>query len=125
MIAEGGLGILGRLSEKVLGWIALVLLILLGIAAYQIGWAGWAMIWTALWKTVVWMAIVGAIPWSSRLFIDRILETGSNWASAVVLVAFVLIDVVVSLVILDGLPSGVWAWVAALAALGVAGGYNY
>ena len=69
--------------------------------------------------------IAAALPWSVRLFIRRILEIGSNWASLSLLAAFVLVDAVAGLLLLGGFPTGGWSWIAALAALAVAGTYSY
>ena len=120
-----GGGILGRLGEKVLGWIALGLLIALGVAIYEIGPAGRKAIWEGIWRTALWIVVVAALPWSAKLFIRRLLEVGSNWAGVVLLAAFVLVDVILGVALLGGLPHGGWGWLAALAAVGVAGTYNF
>lgn len=124
METTGG-GILGRLGEKVLGWIALALVIMLGIAIWQMGPEMRGRIWGGIWRTAVWLVIAGALPWTARFFITRILELGSNRAGVVLLAAFVTVNAVAGLILMKGLPSGGWGWIAALAALAVAGTYNY
>jgi hypothetical protein len=124
MESTGG-GILGRLGEKFLGWIALGLLILLGIGIWQMGPTGRAAVWSGIWRTLMWIAIAGGLPWLSRLFVRRILEIGSNWAAVIVIAAYTLVDAILGLVLMGGLPGGGWSWLAALAALAVAGTYNY
>jgi hypothetical protein len=124
MERPGG-GILGRLSEKVLSLIALALLVGLGVAIYEMGSAGRQALWNGIWRTCAWVAIAAVLPWSARLFIGRLVEIGSNWAGAAVIGAYILVDVIAGAVLLNGLPSGGWGWVAALAALAVAGTYNF
>lgn len=118
-------GILGRLGEKALGWIALGLLILLGVAIWRIGPDARQAIWNGIWKTCVWVALVAALPWSARLFISRIMEIASNWAGVILLAVLIAVDAIIGLLLLGGLPGGGWGWMAALTALAVAGTYNY
>jgi hypothetical protein len=124
MEIPGG-GILGRLGERVLGWIALALLIGVGIAIWQTPPDTKAAIWSGIWRTIAWLLIVAALPWTARLFIGRVLEIGSNWAGALLIAAFLAADIIVALVLMSAWPESGWAWVACLAALGVAGTYNY
>jgi len=124
MEVSGG-GILGRLSEKVIGWIVLGLLIFLGIAIYRMPAETKTAIWNGIWRSAVWVAIVAATPWSVKLFIRRILEAGTNWAGAALLAGLVAVDVVAALILMTGWPGSAWTWVAALGALAVAGAYNY
>lgn len=121
--ARGGL--VGRLFEKTLGWVILGGLIAVGLAIYRMGPTGRAALWEGIWRTAAWLAFAAVLPWSGRLFIGRILEIGSNWAGVVLLAALLLLDVICGLILLGGLPSGGWSWVAALAALGVVGTYNF
>ena len=118
-------GILGRLGEKVLGWIALGLLIAIGFAIYKMGPDGRQAVWEGIWRTSAWLVIAAALPWSARLFIRRIIEIGSNWAGLGLLAAYVLVDAVAGLLLLGGFPTGGWSWIAVLAALAVAGTYSY
>lgn len=120
-----GPGILGRLGEKMLGWIALALLIALGIAIWQMGPEMRGAILSGIWRTVVWIVVAAGLPWLSRLFIGRVLEAGTNWAGVVLIGAYTLINLVLGLILIGGLPSGVWGLTAAVAALAVAGTYNY
>ena len=118
-------GILSRLAEKALGWVVLGLLIALGVALWQMGPARRMAIWSAVWRTAAWVVIAGGLPWVTRFFIKRILAVGSNWAGAVLLVALTAVDAVAGLILLRGWPAGGWGWLAALAALALAGTYNY
>ena len=118
-------GIFGRLFEKTIGWIILGVLIALGIAIYQMGPTGRDAVWNGIWRTVAWIVMAGAVPWSARLFIRRVLEMSTNWAGLAVLASFTIVDAGVGLALLGGWPSGGWGWVAALAALGAAGTYNF
>jgi hypothetical protein len=125
METTGGGGILGRLGEKVLGWVALGLLIFLGIAIWRAGPEWRAAMWSGIWRTTAWVVIAAALPWIARLFIRRIVEVGSNWAGVGLLAALLAINVIAGLLLMTGWPAGFWGWVAALAALAVAGTYNY
>jgi len=124
MEIPGG-GILGRLGEKVLGWVALALLVGIGIGIWQMPGATKAAVWSGIWRTTAWVAIAAALPWSARLFIRRVAEVGSNWAGAGLIAAFLVGDLVAAMFLMTGWPSGGWGWFAGLAALGVAGTYNY
>ncbi len=124
METTGG-GILGRLGEKVLGWIALGLIVALGAAIVFMEEDTRAAIWSGIWRTIAWIVIVAALPWVSRFFIRRLLEVGSNWAGVVLLAVLVLLDAIAGLVLMGGWPSGGWGWLAALAALAIVGTYNY
>jgi FtsH-binding integral membrane protein len=122
---EGPRGIAGRLVEKILGWVALGLLVALGFAIYKLGPEGRQMVWNGIWRTLVWVVIAAALPWSARFFMRRVLEFGSNWAGFVLLALFLLVDIVVGLVLLQHWPTSGWGWVAGLAAVAIAGTYNF
>jgi hypothetical protein len=124
MEGTGG-GILGRLGEKVLGWIALALIVALGFGLYKIGAPGRQALWGAIWRTSLWVAVVGALPWTIRLFIRRILELSSNWAGVAVIGSYVVLDALLGVILLNGFPAGGWGWLLTLAALALAGTYNF
>jgi len=118
-------GIMGRLAERVLSLIALAFVVLCAVALYRMEPQTRQAIWAGIWRTVVWVVIAASLPWITRLFVTRILEIGSNWAGVGLLAVLVLVDAVVGVVLMKGWPSGGWGWIAALAALAVAGLYNY
>ncbi len=122
---EGPAGILGRVGEKLLGWIALALLVAAGIAIWQMDPATKTAIWNGIWKSIAWVLVAAVLPWVSRLFIKRLLEIGENWVGIVLIAALTLVNVAFGLILLGGLPAGGWGWLAALAAAGVAGTYNF
>ena len=109
-----GSGILGRLGEKVLGWIALGLLIVLAIAIWRMDPVVRTAIWQGIWRTILWVVIAAALPWSARLFIRRILEVGSNWAGVGLLAVFVAVDLGVGLLMVSGCDTTVEARRAAV-----------
>ncbi len=118
-------GILGRLGEKTLGWVILGLLLFLGIAIYRMPAETKAAIWSGIWRSVAWVAIAAAVPWSAKLYIRRIIETGTNWASIGLLAGLIAVDIIAAALLMTGWPGGVWTWLAALGALAVAATYNY
>lgn len=120
-----GTGLLGRVAERVLGWVALGLLILLGVAIYQTPADTKQAIWSAVWRSVVWLLIVTAVPWSARLFVRRLMELGTNWAGVALIAGFTLIDAVAGIMLMTAWPPGVWTWLAAVGVVGLAGSYNY
>lgn len=120
-----GLGILGRLGEKILGWIALLLLLLLGYGVYRLGPEGRGAILSATGRIVLWIVIAIALPWVTRFFIRRVLEVGANWAGLALIAALTLIDIVVGLILMGGWPAGFWGWLVALAVVAAAATYNY
>ncbi len=121
---ETSQGIFGRLGEKILGWIALALIAGIAFGIWQMEPESRAAIWKGIWTTIAWIAIAALLPWSARFFIKRILEVGSNWAAAGLVIGFVLLDIIAGLG-LKGFPGGGWSWFFSLAALAVAGTYNY
>lgn len=120
-----GSGVLGRLGEKVLGWIAFALILGIGWSIYQMPGETKAVIWSGFWRAVLWVVVVAAVPWSGKFFIRRIVEIGSNWAGLAMVAGLLLADVVAAALLMTGWPAGGWAWIAALAALATAGTYNY
>ena len=122
---ETSQGIFGRLGEKILGWIALALIASIAIAIWRMEPETRAAIWEGIWTTIAWVAIAAALPWSARFFIKRIMDVGSNWAAFALVGGFVLLDIIAGLVLKDGFPGGGWSWFFSLAALAVAGTYNY
>jgi hypothetical protein len=118
-------GFLGRVGERVVSWIALGLLILLGIAIWRMQPETRTAIWENTWRTSVWVVLAAAIPWSGAAFMSRLLAVGSNWAGVALLGAYCVLDLGLGIALLRGWPAGGWGWFAALAALGVAGTYNY
>lgn len=117
-------GILGRLGEKVLGWIVLGLLVVAGVALYRNPDVGVA-IWNAVWRTAVWLVIAAALPWVTRMFIARVVAMGSNWAGVILIAVLILVDLVAGLILISGWPSSGWGWTGGIAALAAAGTYNY
>lgn len=120
-----GLGVLGRLGEKVIGWIALALLILLGYGVYRMGPDGRGAVLNATGNTIFWLVLVAALPWMARLGIKRLVEIGENWVGLVLIATFTLIDLIVGLVLLGGWPTGMWGWLVSIAVMGIAATYNY
>ncbi|MCG3128511.1 MAG: hypothetical protein CHACPFDD_03400 [Phycisphaerae bacterium] len=118
-------GILGRLSEKVLGWIALGLLVALGIAIWQTPADTKQAIWSGVWRATAWLAIVATLPWASRLFMGRVLEQSSNWAGVALVAAYCLADVIAAVCLMTVWPASGWAWFLSAVALAIAGTYNY
>jgi hypothetical protein len=118
-------GILGRLGEKTLGWIILGLLIFLGIAIYRMPAETRSAIWNGIWRSVAWVAIAAAVPWSARLYIRRILDAGTNWAGVALLAALLAVDLLAAALLMTGWPGSAWSWLAALGALAVVATYNY
>lgn len=122
---ETAQGIFGRLGEKILGWIALLLLIGIAFGIWQMEPESRAAIWKGIWTTIAWIAIAAALPWSARFFMKRIMDVGSNWAAFGLVGGFVLLDIIAGLILKQGFPDGGWSWFFNLSALAVAGTYNY
>ncbi len=127
METSGGrmLGLLGKLGDKILTMIAFALVLLGAYALYRMGPEGRGALWTGITHTIAWVVIAGAIPWSSKAFVRRLLAVGSNWAGVAAIAAFTLVDLVAGRILMGGWPASGWGWVASLAALAVAGSYNY
>jgi hypothetical protein len=122
---ETSQGIFGRLGEKILGWIALALIVGIAFGIWQMEPETRAEIWNGIWTTIAWIAIAAGLPWLARFFMKRIMEIGSNWAAFGLVSSLVLLDIIAGLLLKGGFPSGGWWWFFSLAALAVAGTYNY
>ncbi|MCA9242573.1 MAG: hypothetical protein KDA32_01360 [Phycisphaerales bacterium] len=123
MEASGGM--LSRISEKVIAWIAFGLLVLLGVTIYQMPAETKSAIWSGLWRTIAFIGISAAWPWQARLYIRRVLEVGENWAGAALIAALTLGNVIIGVVLMTVWPGSGWAWMAAIGAIALTGTYNY
>lgn len=122
---EAGSTLLGRLGEKVLGWAALGLILLVAVAVYQTPADTKQAIWSGLWRSIMWLSIVAIVPWSARLYIRRVLEVGENWAGLALIVGLTLVDVLAGWWLMTAWPVSGWAWLTIIGALGLAATYNY
>ncbi len=118
-------GILGRVGEKVLTGIIFALLIVLAVGVYRMGPEARGAIISGIGRTLVWIGIAALLPWSVRLFIRRLIEIGQNWVGLALITGLTVIDVVVGLILIGGLPAGGWGWFSAVTALGIVATYNY
>jgi hypothetical protein len=118
-------GLLGRVFENALGWVVLGLILAAGVAIWQMPSETKQAIWSGAWRTALWLGLSAGLPWVARLFIRRILETGSNWAGAALIAALTVGNALLGLVLAGGFPSGGWGWLASLALLGAAALYNF
>ncbi|MBI5863217.1 MAG: hypothetical protein HZB38_01635 [Planctomycetes bacterium] len=116
---------LSRLTERILGWVGLAVVVLVGIAIYQMPAETKSAIWSGFWRSLVWLAVAAAVPWSAALYIRRVVEFGSNAAGVLLVAGLSVVDVVAGIVLMSEWPSGGWSWAAAIGAVGVAGTYNY
>lgn len=120
-----GLGMLGRVGEKVLGYIALALLVLGGIAIYQVPAETKGAIWSGVWRTAAWLVFSAVWPWVTWLFIRRIAELGTNLAGLVLVGGLLVGNLIVAALLMTGWPAGAWSWLLGLTLLALAGTYNY
>jgi hypothetical protein len=118
-------GFVSRVAERVVSFIALGLVIAAGIGLWQMGPEAREAWWAAIWRTLVWLAVAAALPWVAQLFIGRLLEVGENWVGIALLGGLLVVEVLVGVLLLTAWPTSVWAWLAAIALLGVATAYNY
>lgn len=124
METTGG-GILSRLGEKVLGWIALALVALGAVAVYQMPAETKTAIWNGAWRSFVWVVLAAVMPWIGKLFIRRVLAFGTNWAGVAWLGGLCAANLIAGVLLLTAWPSGGWGWFAAIGAMALAGTYNY
>lgn len=118
-------GMLGRLSEKIIGWVALALIVGLGVAVWQMPAETKGAVWSGIWRSAAWLGIAAIVPWSARLFIRRVLEVGENWAGVALLAGYSAADIVAGIMLMTVWPTGGWSWFGCFALLGLAGTYNY
>lgn len=118
-------GFFSRVAEKVVGWIALALIVAAGIAIWQAGpqWRG--AIWSTAWRTTAWFGLATVLPWTAWFYVGVVLRTSSNLAGVGVIAALCLVDVLLAAALMTGWPQGGWGWLGGLAALGLAGTYNF
>lgn len=122
---ETGGGLLSRVAERALGWVALGLVALGAIAVYQLSAETKAAIWSGAWRSTAWVVFAAAVPWSGWFVVRRLMTAGTNWAGAAWLAVLGLADVVLGLVLMSAWPSGGWGWLAVVGLLAVAATYNY
>ena len=119
------LGLFSKLGDKILTVVAVALVGLGAYALYAMGQPGRAALWAGIWHTVAWLVIAAGLPWSAKTVIRRILAVGSNWAGIALIAGYTLVDLIAGRLLMGGWPGSGWSWLFALAALGVAGSYNY
>jgi hypothetical protein len=118
-------GIMSRISERVISWVVLALIVAAGIGIWQMG-PELRQAWlTGLWRTLLWLVIAASVPWLGWVAMPRLLELGSNWVGVALLAVWLLLDVVAGVLLLTAWPASWGAWLAVLALLGVALAYNY
>ncbi|MGE0480071.1 MAG: hypothetical protein AB7Q17_06320 [Phycisphaerae bacterium] len=120
-----GSGLLSRVGERVLSWLALGALIALGVAIWQLAPETKAAIWSGIWRTGAWLAIAALVPWGVRPVIRRVANADTNWAGLGLLAVLLAVDLVAAAMLMTALPAGVWSWILALAALALVCTYNY
>lgn len=120
-----GSGLLSRVGERVLSWLALGALLALGVAIWQMAPETKAAIWSGIWRTGAWLAIVALVPWGVRPVIRRVASAATNWAGLGLLGVLLAVDLVAATLLLTAWPAGIWSWVLAVAALALACTYNY
>lgn len=118
-------GMLSRIGERLISFILLGLVVLLGVAVWRMDPATRDGILSAAWRSLVWIVIAAALPWSAQLFLRRALAWATNWAGVLLLAAYAAADAAAGLLLLTGWPAGGWGWFASLAALALAAIYNY
>jgi hypothetical protein len=118
-------GFVSRVAERVVSFIALGLVVAAGIGLWQMGPEAREAWWGAIWRTLVWLGVAAALPWLAQLFIGRLLEVGENWVGIGLLGGLLAVEVLFGVLLLTAWPTSVWAWLAAIALLGVATAYNY
>lgn len=124
MGAEGS-GFLSRVSERVVSWIALGLIVAAGVGLWQMGPDARGALFSGIWRSLAWLLIVAVVPWSARLYIRRVLDVGSNWAGAVLIAALTLADLVAGVLLLSAWPAGLWSWLVCIVLLAIAATYNF
>lgn len=118
-------GMLSRLSEKVLGWIALGIVVLLGITIYQMPAETKAAIWSGAWRSTVWTLLAAATPWLGRFVVRRIVGMGTNWAGVALIGGFTLVQIVAGVLLMTAWPTGGWGWSLMIGAIALATIYNF
>ena len=124
-IMETSGGFFGRLAEKVVGWLALALIVGAGIAIWQMGPVTRGAIWDAAWRSAAWFAGAAIVPWSAWFYVRPVLGVGSNWAGVGLIAGLCCVDLLLAGALMTGWPTGGWGWFGGLAALGLAGTYNF
>ena len=84
-----------------------------------------AAIWSTARLTLLWIALAGAFPWALFFVPAWVLKAESNLASALVLVGYLLVDVLLALWLAGWHVSGTLAWAVMLFGFLCAGLYNH
>jgi hypothetical protein len=82
-------------------------------------------LWHVIRLVLVWLGFVAVWPWALFFVPPLVLRTESNLSSAIMLLAYLLVDVVVAFWLGGWHISGALTWVVLLAGLLAAGVYNF
>ena len=118
-------GFFGRVAEKVVGWIALALIVGAGVAIWQMGPVMRGAIWETAWRSAAWIGGAAVVPWTAWFYVRPVLGAGSNWAGVALIAGLCVVDLLLAGALMTGWPSGAWGWLGGIAALGLAGTYNF
>ncbi|MCK6457310.1 MAG: hypothetical protein L6Q92_12380 [Phycisphaerae bacterium] len=82
-------------------------------------------LWYVARQALVWIGFAAALPWTSALFIRRVLAYESNTAGYVLLGAYGALDVLAALWLAGWRVSGALSWMVLLLGFVAAGAYNF
>lgn len=84
-----------------------------------------ATLWTTIKYGVAWLGVAAALPWISFAVLPWVLRQESNVASAVLLIAMWIIDILMALWLCGWHVSGALAWSVLLLGFMAAGAHNF
>ncbi|MBN1345635.1 MAG: hypothetical protein JXQ73_23285 [Phycisphaerae bacterium] len=82
-------------------------------------------LWGVIRLTLAWLGFVAILPWALFFIPPRVVKAESNVASAVMLIGYLLVDVLVAFWLAGWHVGGTLAWVVLLAGFLAAGVYNF
>ena len=101
-------GLAKYVGGKVLAAVLTVAAILVVIWYWRLAPQDRAAMWGMVRGALLWSGLVAALPWALFFVPDRVVRAESNTASAVMLVAYLVVDLALALYLMGGFPTNGW-----------------
>lgn len=113
------------LGGRLLGAVLTVAGVIVVIWYWRLGPEQRADMWSAFRGALLWLGLVAVLPWALFFVPPRVIRAESNLASAVMLVAYLIADLLLALYLAGGMPDASWQRAMLVLGLLCAGVYNF
>ena len=118
-------GLAKYVGGKVLTAVLTVAAILIVVWYWRLAPQDRAALWGIIRGAMLWLGLVAALPWALFFVPARVVRTESNTASAMMLVAYLVVDFALALYLIGGFPANGWHRGIVLLGLLCAAVYNF